>query len=175
MVEETNSSKPKRAEQSSNSHKVLGEQQSPVVNADQESAALVSVLNWNAAAWTATVEDGPIACSSELVLADSGATHVIKCVDGGTPPPSSAKNINLKLAVGTARAKLDNEGTVWISSQSGAELVPLGKFINECDLQLDWSRAGAHVTTREGRVIELLLKNGLPYFRKKEMWSTCRS
>ena len=83
VVDEANSSKPKRATQSSNSQKVPGEQQSPAVNVDQASAALVSVLNWNVAAWKATAEDGPIACSSELVLADSGATHVIKCVHGG--------------------------------------------------------------------------------------------
>ena len=56
-----------------------------------------------------------------------------------------------------------------MSSQTGAELLPLGKFVNECDLQLDWSRAGAHVTTREGRVIELVLKSGLPYFRKRDV------
>ena len=69
-----------------------------------------------------------------LILADSGASHEVRALTGNAP--ADARPVELQLAVGTQPGWLDNSGTVWVDSSAGAsiELMPLGRYIEECNL-----------------------------------------
>ena len=110
--------------------------------------------------------------SREWLLMDSGATHQVMYVPNRLIP-KNAKTTSVNLAVGTSKCWI-HEQVVYVPTKEGDEqcgrvLLPLGRFVQNYQLKLSWKENKAIMTTRTGRKLRILERNGMLYLHFTEM------
>ena len=89
-----------------------------------------------------------------MLLVDSGAMHEVRSVCSEEELPADCQRVQLQLAVGETAAWMSGEDIVYVVVQKPEEklqpLFPLGAYIRECNLTLDWSKDACMLRSPEG-------------------------
>ena len=100
-------------------------------------------------------------------LADSGASHLLRCLD--ELEEADGRTVTVQTALGNSTAIINDAGEVVVPAEQEVEpLLPLGKTIAILGMSLSWSAGQFELRDADGRLIDTYLKGDLPYITKKE-------
>ena len=97
------------------------------------------------------------------LLVDSGATHEVRSVSSEEELPTDCRRVQLQLAAGETSAWMSSDGIVYVvvpaakdePKQKLQPLLPLGAYIQDCDLALTWSRDNCVLRSPSGACFEM--------------------
>lgn len=100
---------------------------------------------------------------NDMILIDSGATHALRPAKN-LLEWDQADQTTGQLADGTTscfRLKRNTKILLGHPSESTAKIIPMSA-LNDLDFVLEWRDGHCHLQDAEGRVREVILKNGCP-------------
>ena len=96
------------------------------------------------------------------LLGDTGATHELRGVKSFDSLPRTARVVNLETATGVEEARMVQD-VVYVLGEHIQPLFPLGTYIEELGLHLDWSSESCVLHLPDHSTMELLRQGNSIY------------
>ena len=103
---------------------------------------------------------------ADMILLDSGASHVVRRRRKGEMLDPDGKTVRLKLAVGTVKAWMQGGEVIVEKHMPISRLYPLGVLMRDHGLEIRWSSHGATLLSKDGVKYPLTMCSGSPYIHK---------
>ncbi|CAK0805588.1 unnamed protein product, partial [Prorocentrum cordatum] len=104
-----------------------------------------------------------------MLLADTGATHELRSIPVGGDPGVESRRVDLQTATGSMEARMGEDDVVYVESDTPLQpLFPLGIYIEECGLGLEWMPEACTLRLPDHRSLELQRVEGSMYIAEDD-------